>query len=295
MSVRGTTAHMLRPTTPPDPTLTTRPVATTRTFTLQSFGPGAAPNIKDLVRKPEDVRAESDPSTYLNPFDAQYAEEWPDPIHRFLEEIVSASNIVLDDNDEPLPGYGDPTWGFYTFVTDYDADTLENIPRAMGKLVDLTRRMVGAGTTTAYADEALRRFKIDVVQDEEALSGASDDRVREEFRALLRGLNLLGEDGRIRGPARNDVCVVIDTATVCMLADLTFSEDLRADYLRLYEKTLKVVDAWWKRPETNISAYRGVDYCPSTSLGYFYMVLRTRGYSGAMEELWPMKKSFRSL
>lgn len=82
MTTRGRPPGSLRPTTPPDPTLTTRPVPRTRTYTPQSYGPGAAPNIRNLVCNPEQVRAESDPATYLNPMDAQYSHILQDGIYR---------------------------------------------------------------------------------------------------------------------------------------------------------------------------------------------------------------------
>lgn len=207
MTTRGRPPGSLRPTTPTDPTLTTRPVPRTRTYTPQSYGPGAAPNIRDLVRNPEHVRAESDPATYLNSMDAQYSHILQDGIYRLLKEVAEYET-VFDGNDEMLGV--DPTWGVYAFVVDYDPDTLRKIPAAIHNLIQVTRRNIRAQSTSAYTDEALRRFKIDVVQDEEALSGASDHRIREEFRAHLRGLQQLGDDGVIRGAVRNYACLVLN-------------------------------------------------------------------------------------
>ncbi|RDW70546.1 uncharacterized protein DSM5745_08057 [Aspergillus mulundensis] len=260
MTTRGRPPVSLRPTTPPDPTLATRPVPRTRTFTPHSYGPGAAPNIKDLVRNLNQVRADSDPATYLNPLDAQYSHILPDGIHQLLKEII-ADETIFTETDEIISI--DPTWGFYAFLVDYDADTLRKIPLAMHNLVEATRRTIRAQSTTAYADEALRRFKLDVVQDEAALADASADRIREEFRAHLRGVRQLGDDGVIRGAARNYACLVLDRAVVLMLADLApaFSEDLRGDWRALRGKTIPLVDAWWERPAANGSAYRGVDCC----------------------------------
>lgn len=81
------------------------------------------------------------------------------------------------------------------------------------------------------------------MQDEEALSGASDNRVQEEFRAQPCGLHQLDEDGIIQGAVHNYMCLVLDRAVVYMLADLTFPEDLREDWRRFCEKTIKLVDA----------------------------------------------------
>lgn len=220
--------------------------------------------------------------------DVQISNIFQDETYRLLQK-VERLKTVYNEHDEILAV--DPTWGFYAFVVDYDPDTLGKIPRAIQNLIDVTRRNIRAGSTSAYTDEALRRFKVDVVQDEEVLSGASDDRVREEFRAQLRGLRQLGGDRIILGPARNYACFVLDRTVVCMLADLSFAEDLREDWPRFHEKTIKLVDAWWERPATNLSDYRGVDYCPIHSLAYFYMDVSTSANSGAMEDLWPLKKS----
>lgn len=148
---------------------------------------------------------------------------------------------------------------------DYDPDTLGRIPTAIHNLIEVTRRDIRAQSTTAYTEEAMRRFKIDVLQDQDALGGASD-RIREEFRAYLRGLHQLGEDGVIHGAVRNYACLVLDRSVVCVLADLTFPDDSDDDHLReeedwrlFREITIKLVDAWWERPVTNASAYRGVD------------------------------------
>ncbi|GIJ92660.1 hypothetical protein Asppvi_001938 [Aspergillus pseudoviridinutans] len=120
---------------------------------------------------------------------------------------------------------GRDPWDFYAFVSDYSADVLEKIPLAMDHLIQVTRRNIRAQSTSAYTGEACHRFKLSVVEDEETLSGASDDRVREEFRAQLRTLQQLNENDWIRAPARNDACLVLDKPTVSMLADLSFPEE----------------------------------------------------------------------
>ncbi|KAF4153146.1 hypothetical protein CNMCM6936_000976 [Aspergillus lentulus] len=271
MSTRARPPASQRPTTPPDPTLHTRPVPRTRHFTPRDFGPGAVPNINELVRPLEEVRQDADPATYVNPMDAQLFATLQDEIWDLLKEIELHE---FDYNEaEELRGR-DPTWGFYAFVTDYSADVLGKIPRAMDHLI-----------------EACHRFKLSVVEDDETLSGASDDRVREEFRAQLRTLQQLNENDWIRAPARNYACLVLDKPTVSMLADLSFPEDIRQDWELFHPKTIKVVDAWWKRPATNVSSYRGVGHCPITSLARFYMLVTSAANSGAMEDLCPLESS----
>ena len=153
----------------------------------------------------------------------------------------------------------------------------------------MSRRNIRVQSASAYTDEAYRRFKLSVVEDEETLSGASDDRIREEFRAQLRTLQQLNENDWIRAPARNYACLVLDGPTVSMLADLSFPEDMRQDWELFHPKTIKVVDAWWK--VTNGSSYRGVGYCPITSLTRFYMLVTSAANSGAMEDLCPLESS----
>lgn len=134
------------------------------------------------------------------------------------------------------------------------------------------------------------------MQDDEVLSRALDDCVREDFRAQLRGLQQLDDNDLIHIPARNDACLVLDRSVVFMLADLSFPEvsfpeDLRDDWSRLRKKMIKVVGAWWKRPATNVFAHRGVGYCPINSLAWFYMLISTDANSGAMQDLCLLDKS----
>ncbi|KAL4951379.1 hypothetical protein BDW69DRAFT_196504 [Aspergillus filifer] len=234
MTTRGKPPSSNRPISPPDPTLTTRPVPKTRILTPHSYGPGTAPNISTLIRPLSEVKANSNPSKYLN------------------------ATLLEDEEGQDLPiGYGDPTWGLYAFVVDYDTHTLSRISGAMENLVHVTRRSTRAQTTRSYADEAIQQFKIDVVPDETPLAGASPDRLREEFRAYLRYQRLLGEDNITRGGARNYVCLVLDRSTVAMLADLSLThaiaslEDVMKEWRVLRGKTILLVDAWWERPATN--------------------------------------------
>jgi hypothetical protein len=92
-------------------------------------------------------------------------------------------NVRSDDGKVFLER--DPTWGFYIFVTDYSAKVSENIPQAMETLMGVVQRGLRYWTCPPYAEEAFRRFKLDLVEDQAALEGASYDRIREEFRALV--------------------------------------------------------------------------------------------------------------
>jgi hypothetical protein len=90
--------------------------------------------------------------------------------------------------------------------------------------------------------------------------------VGEEFRAQLRTSQQLGQNDFIRTPARNYTFLVLDKPAIFMLADLSFPEDVREDWPHFHDKTIKIVDAWWKRLATNVSSYRGVGHCPINSL-----------------------------
>ena len=269
----------------------------TRIFTTRSFGPGAVPSIRDLVRSLEAVQEDSDPATYINPGQAQFFARGgnnSDEIWRLLRAVQDIQRREPLNEAEKITGR-DPTWGYYVFVTDYSRDVVEKIPQAVDHLIEVTRRGMRAESTSASSDEAYRRFKLVVVLDEEVLSGASDDRVREEFRAHLRMLGMLqwlDEQGSLIGPhdsielpARNYACLVFDRSAVFMLADIFFPEDIKEDYTLFERKAIKVVDAWWKRPATNVTSYRGVGRCPITFLPGFYEELTDRANSGAMEDL----------
>lgn len=142
---------------------------------------------------------------------------------------------------------------------------------------------------SAYADEAFHRFKLDVIEDQDALDGASDDRIREEFRALIRGFNLCDDEERFVPPARNVACLVLDEATISMLANLSFPEDPMNDCKAFNKMTIKVVDIWWQHSSAHPgSSYRGVGDCPIVSLDRLYLMLMSGGNSGAMEDLHPL-------
>ena len=77
----------------------------------------------------------------------------------------------------------------------------------------LDRRSLGAGAEPpeVYADEAYRRLKVELVEDQEVLEGASYDRVRKCFRALVRVLRTPARQrsGRSWHGYRIAVCVTL--------------------------------------------------------------------------------------
>ena len=97
------------------------------------------------------------------------------------------------------------------------------------------RMMLDADSDTpnVYAAEAYGRFLLDLVQDREALDGASADRIRENFRALVRGLELNEDEEVYEGSVKNQVCLVLTAEKVEMLANLHFEEYFMENYKRL--------------------------------------------------------------
>lgn len=139
----------------------------------------------------------------------------------------------------------------------------------MENWVELIRWMPGANADPPgqYANEALQRFRLDLVEERESLESASIDRVRECFRALVRSFEITDEDGeedRWVPPTRNKVCPVLDADKVHMLADLAFRDD--DDYMYIYRRYeecfVQAVDIEWLQPEVTSSRCRGVkDLC----------------------------------
>lgn len=282
MTGRGKPAN-IRPISPTDSSLAVRPVPWTRNFAARSFGPGAAADITTTARPLREVQEQADPATYYDP--TLYSPILDQGIDLFREiegwEQVSFWEDKYVDRD--------PTWGYYVFVTRYSESVLENIPRAIDNLLKVVQRGLRCYTLSTYGDEAFHRFKLDVIEDQDALNGASDDRIREEFRALIRGFNLCDDEERFVPPARNVACLALDEATISMLVNLSFPEDPMDDHKAFSEVTIKVVDIWWQRSSAHPeSSYRGVGDCPIVSLDKLYLMLMSGVNSGAMEDLHPM-------
>lgn len=182
MSVRGKPAY-LRPISPPDPSLATRPVPRIRHFPIRSFGAGAAPDIDSTARSLKELDAEAHPT----PCSGDYCQLF-DEIRNLLIEVERWEAVIFR-NDVDTP-YRNPTWGFYVFVTAYLDRVRESLPKAIDFLITATDRNCRRSTLPVYAKEAVKRFKLDVIQDETTLAVASDDRIREEFRALIRGQHI---------------------------------------------------------------------------------------------------------
>ena len=149
----------------------------------------------------------------------------------------------------------------------------------MKNWVEVARRSRGVNLDphNMYADEVFRRFKLDLVEDQDALESASLDRVRECFRAHVRSLELTDDDDEHYpwvGSVHKQVCFVLDAEKVQMLANLTFREDGdRMAEFRVWHKCwVQAVDIKWERPEATYSKYRGVRDVDIASLGRVYII-----------------------
>jgi hypothetical protein len=175
--------------------------------------------------------------------------------------------------DDGRPVESDPTWGFFLFLTaDYTQAVKDKVPRAVENPVRVQQRALRADADEAnvYVKELNRRLKFGLVEDQEALEGASIDRVRECFRALVRSFELSDDEERFPPPARNMVCLVLDGAAVEMLANLEFYDDRRQESQAHRQCKLQAVDIHWRRPEMTRDSYRGARLLEINSLPDVY-------------------------
>lgn len=282
----------------------------TRLFPIQSFGPGAAADICTTARSLRDINAEVTPEMYtqagLRDYDAKH-----DETRELLKEVENWSRVDYsgDDNEEGKED-ADPTWGYYVFITDYSTYTDEHLSGAIENLIKVVQRSLTRFTIPPYARETFHRFKLDVIQDKDILDGASDDRIREEFRAQISGMKLFNDVGGLcYTPARNMVCLVFDRETIEMLSSLSFPEDVEEDFDKFRKNTVKVLDNCYRGEDgpfygerafpriktasyrvigSLVPTYRGVGDCPIASLDRFYMFITSGANPGAMEDMHPI-------
>jgi hypothetical protein len=249
-----------------DPTLESRPAPHEHRFPIRSFAPGAAADVQQTVTSSEELE-------------------------RVVEEASVPETGESIDNSDLLRyvtkyemSCSDPTWGFYLFLTDYSETTKDKMPRAIDNLTKAMQQVLGASVERAHplCVETYKRLKFDLVEDQEALEGASMDRVRACFRALLRSMHLSDdEEYPFPLPVRNRACLVLDRATVDMLADLPFSEGRTQESGSWGKRKIRAVDIDWERSEMSRSAYRGVREFAIEDLSGMYMLLHYRGMETA--------------
>lgn len=90
--------------------------------------------------------------------------------------------------------------------------------------------------------------------DQEALNGASDDRVRGCLRAHVRGLELWDDPNEFMPPSRNYACLVLNGEKIAILVNLSFQEDDVQEFFTFKACKLKAIDIFWERPETTRSS-----------------------------------------
>lgn len=150
--------------------------------------------------------------------------------------------------------------------------------------VEVTRRSRGADANppNPYADEVFRRFKLDLVEDQNALESASIACARACFRLHVRSLELTDDDNAHYpwvGSVHKQVCSVLNAEKVQMLANLTFreDEDWMAEFRVWWKCWMQAVKIPWERPEATRSNYRGVRDVDIASLGRLYILVDDLG------------------
>ncbi|GAB1742543.1 hypothetical protein NU219Hw_g8084t1 [Hortaea werneckii] len=250
MCIRSRNDPPPRATTPTDPTLQSQPPPAKRRFPVRSYGPGTTPDIKQRTTSRDALDNLASTNAASQTLEAQD--------HKQLLRIVQTwENCSMWEDGRMVEP--DPTWGFYLIVTDYSQDAKDRLDGAMESLLRVQHQKLGANADppNVYADELYRRLKFEVIEDQEALDGASDDRVRECFRAHVRGLELSDEDDDYPPPPRNYACLVLDGSKIGMLVNLPHHDE-RSKAVRTFNTCrLKAVDIFWQRPEKTVSSYRG--------------------------------------
>lgn len=231
---------------------------------------GFADEIWEFLKKIED-----DQATILVP---------DNPLRLSLDELLSEEEMRQFEES-----IRDRTWGFYVFVTDYSPAAQAALPKALSKLVQcanlqLDWHLKQAFTTSIVAEEARRRFKLDVVSDETALTNASTDRVREEFIALVKGKrrDFLNEHVLPPPPSRNAACMMLDSEAFELLGSLDIPDS--GDHITVKEfgalrrsACVKFVDACWQYPDRSHSAYRGWIHWSVLTMSVLYQEIGGRG------------------
>lgn len=152
-----------------------------------------------------------------------------------------------------------------------------------------------------FRQEVIERFKLDVVSDG-SLAGASDDRIRVEFRAWMAGLGLTTRGDQspplvgvsLSPNPKENICLVLDEASIAMLAGLTLTGDLESDSTLFEDMNVRVIDCTWRRP-SELKAndtWRGIGDVSIVGLAVlFEMILApVRGNleTGMMHHLHPL-------
>jgi len=286
----------MRPVTPPAPDSLSVPPQ--KNFTdIRSTGRGAAADIKSRIKSVAELQRSPGATQYRGG-------DWYEILLQEIEHDATTCYHYDGDGDgDDVRPSDDPTWGFSVFVTSYTPAARENLPRALENWILAQEVWLGLHVLhPVFRDEVIERFKLEVVCDEDSLEGASDDRVRAEFRAWMAGLGCTprGDQspplvGVSMSPnPKENMCLVLDEAGIAMLAGLTFTGDPKNDCAVFEGMNVRAVDCTWRRP-VEVKAndtWRGIGDVSIVGLAVlFEMVLSPdRGHleMGMMHHLHPL-------
>ncbi|KAK4501094.1 hypothetical protein PRZ48_006900 [Zasmidium cellare] len=251
-----------REVSPMDPSLERNPVPMVQDLTSYSIGPGSEPDAESKFSTAQVIQEEcqvpfNDMLKFVKNLDTHQATiavpVYPEDYERTDEEEEALEEQIRDR-----------TWGFYAFVTDYEAASQSKLPRALDNLLKCVRfglrYDIKLGASLQVADEVWQRFRLEIVEDKRVLENASVDRVRATFVSLIRARRPdFGE--RDTGPPRGtryQTCLLLDTESIESLASLEVPEQPSLEsWKTLDKKMLKAVSAQWQRPQRSDSTYRG--------------------------------------
>jgi len=204
----------------------------------------------------------------------------------------------------------DLTWGPTIIVTAYSKTAKKDLDKAVTNSVEAIHRyFLRCRRTAPFSKESFKRLRLDVIESQEILKDASDDRVREEFNSHVRGLGLFPQTPKRRrrfssdclnrpvGPQRYGFCIVLDEQIIKKLAKLVFPEDLNMDKEFLNDISVKMIDRSWTYPEEDddeynlgpgTRVYKGRDLCPVLDLP----LICAKWYEHAgLDEMWPLDEN----
>lgn len=284
----GSARVPMRPVTPP--ALDSLSVPQEKILTnLRSIGRGAAADIKSRIRSVAELQR--------CPGSTQgWGGEWYEIL---VQEVDSLAQTCYHNDTESS---GDPTWGFSVFVTAYSSEVQDKLPQALENWIRAQELWLEKHILNPiFRAEVIERFKLDVVFDS-SLEGASDDRIRAEFRAWMAGLGLNArgdQSPRLVGVSmsptpKENICLVLDEASITMLASLMFTGDAKSDSDRFESMNVRVVDCTWRRPAELASndSWRGVGDVSIVGLAVLFEMIASpiRGHleTGMMHHLHPL-------
>ena len=278
----------MRPVTPPAPDSLSMPPQ--KIFTdLRSIGRGTAADIKSRIRTVAELQRSPGATQYRGG-------EWYEIL---LQEIEDDARTCYHDDEHPSD---DPTWGFPVFITSYTSAAQEKLPQALQIWIRAQELWLEHHVLhSAFRQEAIERFKLVIVSDK-SLQDASDDRIRAEFRAWMAGLGHTAKGdqsppltGLSMSPnPKENICLVLNEASITMLAGLTFTGEAQSDTTRFEGMRVRAIDCTWRRPAEMKAndTWRGTGDVSIVGLAVLFVMIlspvRGRLETGMMHHLHPV-------